>query len=396
MREKRWRWDGLSQRMLAALLCVLLLAPGLAACATVLSPTGEVIGSAANEQPDDAWPRQLTDGNETFSIFQPQYERWGQGRLDGRSAVAVEDQASPEPRYGVIWFTARTQVDKETRLVTLEELTISKADFPTAPDGGAGYRAALQRSLTDSPLTIALDRLQGRARGRAGGEPRSDRSGPKRSPADHRESGARAARARGWAARPPLGRGHVASSGDQHAGPAPARPVGGPVLLVADGSVARGLDARRPLGACERPAALTRCGQADGGPGRAGGSPRQRTSRSLAVAPGRIHPDHLREHHPGRASRGERPAGFRAGVRYRHSGGGELRRRPLPVLAGAGLLRAALGSVVPRHVPRGPLAVRERRSAAAGLRPHPRERSEGGGARLRSRDAAGAGSRDRQ
>ena len=160
MREKRWRWDGLSQRMLAALLCVLLLAPGLAACATVLSPTGEVIESAANEQPDDAWPRQLTDGNETFSIFQPQYERWGQGRLDGRSAVAVEDQASPEPRYGVIWFTARTQVDKETRLVTLEELTISKADFPTAPDGGAGYRVALQRSLTDSPLTIALDRLQ--------------------------------------------------------------------------------------------------------------------------------------------------------------------------------------------------------------------------------------------
>ena len=72
----------------------------------------------------------------------------------------METQASPEPRYGVIWFTARTQVDKETGTVTLEDLTVSRADFPTVPDGGAGYLAALQRSFSAAPLTIALDRLQ--------------------------------------------------------------------------------------------------------------------------------------------------------------------------------------------------------------------------------------------
>ena len=118
------------------------------------------MGPAAAEPTNDAWPRELTSKDSTFSIFQPQYDRWDQARLDGRSAVAVESQASPEPRYGVIWFTARTQVDKETGMVTLEDLTVSKADFPTVPDGGAGYVAALQRSLADAPLTIALDRLQ--------------------------------------------------------------------------------------------------------------------------------------------------------------------------------------------------------------------------------------------
>ncbi len=156
-------WNGCSRRMLAALLGVLLLMPGLAACTTAgPAPGGAVTAAAGAPLPpaDDAWPRELSSGSDTFSIFQPQYDRWQQGRLDGRSAVAVETQASPEPRYGVIWFTARTQVDKETGTVTLEDLIVSRADFPTVPDGGAGYLAALQRSLSAAPLTIALDRLQ--------------------------------------------------------------------------------------------------------------------------------------------------------------------------------------------------------------------------------------------
>jgi hypothetical protein len=153
-------WDGLTRRVLAAFFCALLVAPALTACTSAMPAPGEAMGPAASEQPGDEWPRQLTIGNETFSIFQPQYERWEQGRLDGRSAVAVEGQESLEPRYGVIWFSARTQVDKDTHVVTLEDLTVSKADFPTVPDGGAGYLATLQRSLSESPLTIALDRLQ--------------------------------------------------------------------------------------------------------------------------------------------------------------------------------------------------------------------------------------------
>src|SRR5207245_10814906 len=85
---------------------------------------------------------------------------WSQGRLSGRAAVAVEDPGSSLPRYGVIWFTARTEVDKEARMVALEDVTVSKADFPTTPDGGAAYLAALRQILSGQPLTIALDRLQ--------------------------------------------------------------------------------------------------------------------------------------------------------------------------------------------------------------------------------------------
>ena len=96
--REQWR----SQRLLGVVLCVLLVLPGLAACTTAMPVSGEAALSATGEPPAGPWPRELTSGDNTFSIFQPQYDRWEQGRLDGRSAVAVEGLASPEPRYGVI------------------------------------------------------------------------------------------------------------------------------------------------------------------------------------------------------------------------------------------------------------------------------------------------------
>ena len=152
------RLDRWKRRAPFALFFVLLVLPGLAACTSGMSALGE--SPAASDVDVDPWPRQLTSGDNTFSVFQPQYESWNQGRLSGRAAVAVEDPVSSQPKYGVIWFTARTEVDKEARIVTLEDVTVSKADFPTTPDGGAAYLAVLRQILSGQPLTIALDRLQ--------------------------------------------------------------------------------------------------------------------------------------------------------------------------------------------------------------------------------------------
>ena len=146
------------RQALSTLFLMLLIWPGLVGCTPAMPAVGAL--TADSDLNVDPWPRQLTSGDNTFSVFQPQYESWDQGRLSGRAAVAVENQVAPQPTYGVIWFTARTEVDKESRMVTLEDLTISKTDFPTAPDGGAAYAAALRQALSSQPLTIALDRLQ--------------------------------------------------------------------------------------------------------------------------------------------------------------------------------------------------------------------------------------------
>src|SRR3989475_12293892 len=150
-RSDRWK-----RRALFALFFMLLVLPELAGCTSGVSALGEP--PAASDVDVDPWPRQLASGDNTFSLFQPQYESWDQGRLSGRAAVAVEDRVSSQPRYGVIWFTARTEVDKEARMVTLQDGTVSKAGFPTTPAGGAPYPAGLRQRHPGQPLAIRLDR----------------------------------------------------------------------------------------------------------------------------------------------------------------------------------------------------------------------------------------------
>ena len=135
-----------------------LLLLGVSGCAPTTSSLDDAVALADVDV--DPWPRQVTSANRTFSVFEPQYERWEQQQLTGRAAVVVENAASPEPQYGVVMLTARTAIDKESRMVTLEDVTIAKADFPTAPDAGAAYVGPLQEALSTQPLTMALDRLQ--------------------------------------------------------------------------------------------------------------------------------------------------------------------------------------------------------------------------------------------
>src|SRR5262245_17802335 len=71
------------------------------------SPLGtEAIGHpspAAGTPPatDAGWPRKFVSDGTTFTIYQPQLEKWDMNRLEGRAAVAVETQASPQATYGV-------------------------------------------------------------------------------------------------------------------------------------------------------------------------------------------------------------------------------------------------------------------------------------------------------
>jgi len=116
--------------------------------------------AASTDSADAGWPRQLQGGTTTFSVYQPQVDAWSGNRLQVRAAVAVKDSSNAQPEFGVVWLSARTDVDKMTRLVYIQDLQISKASFPSAPDGGARWRDSLQRLLPQAWTNIALDRLE--------------------------------------------------------------------------------------------------------------------------------------------------------------------------------------------------------------------------------------------
>jgi hypothetical protein len=109
---------------------------------------------------DSGWPRQFTSQNENFTIYQPQIEKWENNQLEERAAVAVQGPAQAEPTYGVIWITARTEVDKTTHLVTLEDVQIPKVNFPSAQEKSNDYLAVFKQQAPDVLKPVSLDRLQ--------------------------------------------------------------------------------------------------------------------------------------------------------------------------------------------------------------------------------------------
>src|SRR5262245_60814018 len=51
------------------------------------------------------WPRESTEGGETYTVYQPQIEKWDGTRLTARAAFSVEKAASPLEHFGVVWFS---------------------------------------------------------------------------------------------------------------------------------------------------------------------------------------------------------------------------------------------------------------------------------------------------
>jgi hypothetical protein len=108
----------------------------------------------------DPWPRDVSVPGAAVLVYQPQVNRWAGNQLDFRAALAIKPSGTTEETFGVVFATARTQVDKVERTVVFENLQVTRTDFPTLPQRGAGYTAALQTSLAKHLRSISLDRLE--------------------------------------------------------------------------------------------------------------------------------------------------------------------------------------------------------------------------------------------
>ncbi len=108
---------------------------------------------------DNGWPRKFAVGSNSVAIYQPQIEEWFGNSLSARAAIAITETQGKQPLYGVLWFSARAEIDKINRLVTLSDFKIKKLSIPMAPDKAAAFEVALQSRATKQDEVIALDRL---------------------------------------------------------------------------------------------------------------------------------------------------------------------------------------------------------------------------------------------
>jgi hypothetical protein len=108
---------------------------------------------------NEYWPKEIDTSNIHLVLYQPQVETWKGNRIEARSAVIVTLQGDSTQIFGTVSIRARTEVDKEARLVSLEDIDIKEANFPSAPSLQGKLVKAIRESVPSWPRTVSLDRL---------------------------------------------------------------------------------------------------------------------------------------------------------------------------------------------------------------------------------------------
>ena len=135
--------------------------------AAALAGSGAALAQAAADadaapaEDELQWPRVVEGDGMTFTIYQPQIDKFADAMLEARAAVKVDTKVGEKTQtsYGVIWITAQTFIDKENELVELSEVQVTKASFPTAPEKTEEY-LAIMRENTEPTRTVSLERIE--------------------------------------------------------------------------------------------------------------------------------------------------------------------------------------------------------------------------------------------
>jgi hypothetical protein len=105
------------------------------------------------------WPKEIDANNIHLVLYQPQVETWKGNQIEARSAVIVTLAGDSTQIFGTVSMRARTEVDKEARLVALEDIAVKEAIFPSASSLQGKLLKAVRESVPNWPRTISLDRI---------------------------------------------------------------------------------------------------------------------------------------------------------------------------------------------------------------------------------------------
>jgi len=106
------------------------------------------------------WPKELDTGGAHFVIYQPEVQSWQNDRLAARSVISVRPKEGANPLYGIASISARTKTNASSRTVTLEEVNVTSADFPTARADQPRFEKQIQESVSQWPHSMPLDKLR--------------------------------------------------------------------------------------------------------------------------------------------------------------------------------------------------------------------------------------------
>src|SRR5262245_38676076 len=113
---------------------------------------------------DYSWPREIPvagGATGTIVLYQPQAEQLEGNALTARGAIALKVTGRPDPIFGAMWMTAKIDVDRDSGMVWVHDLRISRVRWPDATaEQQARFTQFVEQDFPKEGFRMTLARLQ--------------------------------------------------------------------------------------------------------------------------------------------------------------------------------------------------------------------------------------------
>lgn len=115
--------------------------------------------TASAQDAPSPWPRKIEVAEGEFTIYQPQPESFNGNTLTGRAAGSLK-QRGEQRTFGVFWFTARVDTDRDAGEAVLRDIVVTDVRWPDSePEKEQEVAGILTGLMPDASVPISLERL---------------------------------------------------------------------------------------------------------------------------------------------------------------------------------------------------------------------------------------------
>ena len=119
------------------------------------------IGSTSSSFAQDKWPVAIVSKGYTISVYQPQPDSYSGTDLTARAAVSIAPPDGGDVIFGAIWTKATLEIDRDSRMATITNMTVTDAKFPSVTDEAkiTALKTLLATELPGQVEPFSIDRL---------------------------------------------------------------------------------------------------------------------------------------------------------------------------------------------------------------------------------------------
>jgi len=106
------------------------------------------------------WPQEVTAGEGTIIVYQPQPETLEGNILTGRAAMSLDLNDRDDLIFGAFWFESNIDTDRDNGIVIIRDLRVTEVRWPESGDAGEQrFTAIVEAAIPEAGFEISLEKL---------------------------------------------------------------------------------------------------------------------------------------------------------------------------------------------------------------------------------------------